>query len=104
MRKLDLTFSALSDSTRRAILARLARGSATAGELGAPFKISQPAISRHLRVLEQASLIVRERKGKHQVCRLNPEPMKSADEWLGSYRRFWDGAFDRLDLHLKRRN
>ena len=102
MKNLDVTFSALSDPTRRAILARLARGAATAGELGAPFKISQPAISRHLRVLEEASLIVRERRGQHRLCRLNPDPLKGADDWLGFYRKFWDKAFDRLDRHLQR--
>ena len=100
--RLDTTFSALSDSTRRAILARLARGAATVGELGKPFKISQPAISRHLRVLEDASLIVRERRGRHRICRLNAAPLKGAGEWFESYRKFWDKAFDRLDQHLKR--
>jgi DNA-binding transcriptional ArsR family regulator len=102
MKNLDQTFAALADPTRRAILARLRRGAATAGELGEPFNISQPAISRHLRVLEEASLIIRERQGNHRLCRLNPDPLKRADEWLARYRQFWDKAFDRLDRHLKR--
>lgn len=102
MMSLDRTFAALADPTRRAILARLAEGNATVGELAAPFRISLPAISRHLRVLEEASLITREREGQHRRCRLEPEALARADEWLAFYRRFWTGAFDRLDSHLKR--
>ncbi len=101
MNALDTTFSALSDGTRRAILARLALGEATVGELAEPFDISLPAISRHLRVLEQASLIVRERRGQHRVCRLDPGALASASEWLEFYRRFWTEGLDRLDAHLK---
>ncbi|HKM63686.1 MAG TPA: metalloregulator ArsR/SmtB family transcription factor [Acidisphaera sp.] len=101
MMTLDQTFSALADPTRRTILARLAQGEATVGELAEPFAISLPAISRHLRVLEDASLIVRERQGQHRVCRLQPEPLANASEWLDAYRRFWSEAFDRLDAHLK---
>ena len=101
MMNLDNTFSALSDPTRRAILARLALGEATVGELAAPFSISLPAISRHLRVLEHASLIVREKDGQHRRCRLDPHALRSASEWLDFYRRFWSEAFDRLDDHLK---
>ena len=97
---LDLTFAALADPTRRAILARLAQGAATVGELADPFAISLPAISRHLRVLEHAELIVREREGQHRRCRLRPEALATAREWLDFYRRFWSGAFDRLDEHL----
>ncbi len=102
MMSLDRTFSALADPTRRAILARLAERDATVGELAAPFAISLPAISRHLRVLEEASLITRERQGQHRRCRLEPEALARADQWLAFYRRFWGGAFDRLDSHLKR--
>jgi DNA-binding transcriptional ArsR family regulator len=104
MNKLNTTFSALSDPTRRAILGRLALGEATAGELAEPFKISQPAISRHLRVLEEASLIVRERRGQHRICRLDPRPLERADEWFEFYRRFWNEAVDRLDKHLKQKD
>ena len=99
---LDLTFAALADPTRRAILARLAQGAATVGELADPFAISLPAISRHLRVLEHAELIVREREGQHRRCRLRPEALATAREWLDFYRRFWSGSFDRLDTHLGR--
>jgi DNA-binding transcriptional ArsR family regulator len=102
MSSLDLTFAALADPTRRAILHRLARGSATVGELASPFDISLPAISRHLRVLEDASLIVREREGQHRRCRLRPEALARASTWLEFYRRFWNESFDRLDAHLAR--
>jgi len=101
MQMLDYTFAALADPTRRAILARLALGEATVGELGQPFPISAPAISRHLRVLEDAALIARTRRGQQLVCRLNPEGMRSAQEWLDHYRAFWSASFDRLDAHLK---
>ena len=102
MSGLDHIFSALADPTRRAILARLARGEATVGELATPFKISMPAISRHLGVLEKASLIVRERQGKHRCCRLNARALADASEWLDFYREFWIGGLDRLEEHLKR--
>jgi DNA-binding transcriptional ArsR family regulator len=101
MQALDSTYAALSDPTRRAILARLARGDATVGEIAAPFPISGPAISRHLKVLEQADLIARTRRGQQLVCRLNPQGLKSAQDWLEEMRAFWDGALDRLDAHLK---
>jgi DNA-binding transcriptional ArsR family regulator len=99
---LDHTFAALADPTRRAILVRLARGAATVGELAEPFKISAPAISRHLKVLEEAALIVNQREGKHRRCRLKPEALASALGWLDFHRRFWSGSFDRLDAHLTR--
>lgn len=99
--QLDQTFAALADPTRRAILARLAEGDATVGELARPFDISLPAISRHLRVLENASLIVRERDGQHRRCRLHPGALKTATEWLDFYRHFWSGTLTRLDRHLK---
>jgi DNA-binding transcriptional ArsR family regulator len=102
MMALDHTFSALADPTRRAILARLALGEATVGELAAPFEISLPAISRHLKVLETASLITNERMGKHRRCRINPLAMKSAADWFDFYRHFWGGSLDRLDEHLRK--
>ena len=101
MQSLDHTFAALSDPTRRAILARLAQGEATVGELGVPFPISGPAISRHLKVLENAALITSERRGQHRHCRLAPAAMDKAAEWLAQQRRFWNGSFDRLDAHLR---
>ena len=100
--QLDTAYAALADPTRRAILARLALGEATVGEIAAPFPISGPAISRHLKVLESANLIARERRGQQLVCRLNPEGFKSAREWLDHYRAFWSGTFDRLETHLKK--
>lgn len=102
MKMLDHTFSALADPTRRAILVRLAQGEATVGELAEPFDISLPAISRHLRVLEEAALISNERHGKHRRCRLKPEALTAAADWLDFHRRFWSGSFDRLAVHLKR--
>ena len=99
---LDAAYAALADPTRRAILARLALGDATVGEIAEPFPISGPAISRHLKVLEEAQLITRTRRGQQFILRLNPAGLKSAQEWLDYYRTFWTGAFDRLDEHLKR--
>ena len=103
MSALDLTFAALADPTRRAILARLANGDLTVGELAEPFEISLPAISRHLKVLERASLILNERDGKHRRCRLRREALTSAAQWLDFHSRFWSGSFDRLDAHLRRK-
>jgi DNA-binding transcriptional ArsR family regulator len=102
MNTLDQTFSALADPTRRAILVRLTNGTATVGELAKPFDISLPAISRHLKVLEDADLITNERVGKHRHCRLKPEALVSASNWLEFQRRFWLGSLDRLDTHLKK--
>jgi DNA-binding transcriptional ArsR family regulator len=99
-RSLDLTFRALADPTRRAILARLAKGEATVGELSRPFRISAPAISRHLRVLEHAGLIRRERHGRLRRCRLVARPMKDAVDWMAGYRSFWEGRLDALERHL----
>lgn len=99
---LDATFAALADPTRRAILARLAEGEAPVGELAAPFDISLPAISRHLKVLEGARLIAREKDGQWRRCRLRPEPLNEAADWIGRYRRFWEGQFDALTEYLKR--
>ena len=98
----NLSFGALADPTRRAILARLALGEATVGEIAEPFPISGPAISRHLKVLEEAQLIARTRRGQQFICSLNPLGLKTAQEWLDHYRAFWSGALDRLDVHLKK--
>src|SRR5712675_1017069 len=96
--RIDRTFSALADPTRRAIIQRLASGEATVTELARPFAISLPAISRHLRVLEAAALVRQERDGQFRRCRLDAEGLQSAAEWLDFYRHFWS---DRLDEHLK---
>ena len=93
---LNKTFSALADPTRRAILSRLARGEFSVGELAAPFEMSWPAITKHLHVLEDAGLMKREKDGRVHRCRLNPEPMKDAAEWIASYRQFWEGQLDAL--------
>ncbi|MBO9711333.1 metalloregulator ArsR/SmtB family transcription factor [Sphingomonas sp.] len=98
---LSATFAALADPTRRAILARLADGEATVGELAQPFAISGPAITKHLKVLERAGLIARSRNAQQRPARLNPEALKAARDWLEEYRRFWEGQFDRLDQYLQ---
>jgi DNA-binding transcriptional ArsR family regulator len=98
--RLSATFAALADPKRRAILARLASGEASVGELGAPFAISLPAISKHLKVLERAGLIARGRKAQWRPRRLDPRPLKDAAQWLEHYRRFWDESFDRLENYL----
>ncbi len=98
---LDAVFAALADPTRRAILARLASGERTVGELARPFTMSLPAVSRHLKVLEQASLVVKTRAGQTRRCRLNPARLGEAAEWLAFYRRFWSESFDRLAKHLR---
>lgn len=94
--RLNDTFAALTDPTRRAILARLARGETTVGELAKPFDVSLPAISRHLKVLEKARLISRGREGQWRPCRLEAGALKDAADWLAEYRRFWEGSLDRL--------
>jgi DNA-binding transcriptional ArsR family regulator len=94
---LDVTFAALADPTRRAILARLALGEATVMELVEPFAMSQPAISKHLKVLERAGLISRGRDAQRRPARLEARPLAEATEWLENYRRFWEGSFQRLD-------
>jgi DNA-binding transcriptional ArsR family regulator len=98
---LSSTFAALADPTRRAILARLASGAASVSELGKPFEMSLPAISKHLKVLERAGLIERRREAQWRPCRLAPRPLKDAADWLGEYRRFWEESFDRLDDYLR---
>jgi DNA-binding transcriptional ArsR family regulator len=102
MQSLDTAYAALADPTRRAILARLALGEATVGEIAEPFPISGPAISRHLKVLEEARLVARRKQGQTHILALNPEGLKSAQEWLDHYRAFWTGALDRLEVHLKK--
>jgi DNA-binding transcriptional ArsR family regulator len=95
------TFAALADPTRRAILARLALGETSVTEIAAPFEMSMPAISRHLKVLEKAGLISRGREAQWRPCKLKAEPLKQAADWLDEYRRFWEQSFDRLDEYLK---
>lgn len=97
---LDLTFGALADATRRAILARLARGEATVGELAEPFDISRPAISKHLRVLERAGLVRRTPDGRMSRCELDASPMRDAAEWVERYRKFWEGQLDSLSRYF----
>ena len=97
---LSATYAALADPTRRAILARLAAGEATVGELAEPFAMSLPAVSKHLKVLERAGLIARRRKAQWRPCRLEARPLKDAAQWLEHYRHFWDDSFDRLDAYL----
>src|SRR5882757_2845161 len=99
--RIDRTFSALADPTRRAIIQRLASGEATVTELARPFSISLPAISRHLRVLEAAALIRQERSGQFRHCRLDTQGLQTAADWLDFYRHFWGESLDRLDEHLK---
>ncbi len=98
---LDLTFAALADSTRRAILARLMQGEASVNELVEPFALSQPTISKHLKVLEKAGLIERRRDAQFRPCLLNAARLEEAWAWLGGYQQFWEGAFDRLDSYAK---
>jgi DNA-binding transcriptional ArsR family regulator len=95
--RLDATFAALADPTRRAILARLASGEASVAELAAPFAMSQPAISKHLKVLERAGLISRGSDAQRRPRRLEARPLAEANEWLEGYRRFWEASFERLD-------
>ncbi|HEV8381474.1 MAG TPA: metalloregulator ArsR/SmtB family transcription factor [Gemmatimonadales bacterium] len=98
---LDATFAALADPTRRAILARLADGEATVTELAAPFDISQPAISKHLKVLERAGLITRGREAQRRPRKLEPRPLAEATDWIDRYRRIWEANYKRLDAVLE---
>jgi DNA-binding transcriptional ArsR family regulator len=100
-RHLDATFAALADPTRRAILARLATGEASVTELAAPFKMSQPAISKHLKVLERAGLVSRGRDAQRRPRRLEAKPLAEATEWLERYREYWEGNYQRLDALLE---
>jgi DNA-binding transcriptional ArsR family regulator len=99
--QLDATFAALADPTRRAILARLAKGEASVKELARPFEISAPAITKHLKVLERAGLITRSREAQWRPCQLHTAPLRDAAEWIEHYRRFWDESLDRLDGYLR---
>src|SRR5437667_6429191 len=99
--RLTLTFSALADPTRRSILSRLARGEATVNELAEPFAMSLPAISRHLKVLERAGLIVRSREAQWRPSRLQADPLDEAVEWMQSRKRTWEARMDRLEAHLR---
>ena len=100
MLPVSTTYAALADPTRRAILARLAAGEVTVGELAEPFAMSLPGVSKHLKVLERAGLVARGRKAQWRPCRLEAGPLKDAAQWLDHYRRFWDDSFDRLDAYL----
>ena len=102
MDTLSARFQALADPTRRAILARLALGETSVMELAEPFAMSQPAISKHLKVLERAGLISRSREAQYRPCRLEPQSLQSVDQWLADYRRLWEARVDRLELLLAR--
>jgi DNA-binding transcriptional ArsR family regulator len=99
--RLDVTFLALADPTRRAILARLVRGEASVTELAEPFDMSQPAISKHLKILERAGLVSRGRDAQRRPCRLEAKPLEAVHAWLERYRQMWDASFDRLDALLE---
>jgi DNA-binding transcriptional ArsR family regulator len=101
MDRLSATFAALADPTRRAILARLAKGEATVTELAAPFDMSLPAISKHLKVLQRAGLVEQGRQAQWRPCSLKPEPLRDASEWIGQYRRHWEESLERLDSYLR---
>lgn len=98
---LSLTFAALADPTRRAILARLTEGEASVTELAQPFAMTMPAISKHLKVLERAGLVARGRDAQWRPCRLEASPLREVADWVGHYRRFWEESFDRLDAYLR---
>ena len=100
-KNLDTTFAALADPTRRAILARLAEGEVSVTELAAPFEMSLPAISKHLKVLERAGLVIRGRDAQWRPCRLDARPLQEVAVYLEKYREFWEGRFERLDDYLK---
>ena len=101
MTQLDLTFAALSDPTRRAILSRLSRGEASVTQLAEPFDLSLPAISKHLKVLQKAGLISQGREAQWRPCRLEAKPLKQAAEWIERYREYWEESFDKLDSYLQ---
>lgn len=102
MQQISTTFAALGDSTRLAILSRLAQGEASVTELAEPFDMSMPAITKHLKVLENAGLISRGRDAQRRPCRLEPEAFKQVADWVEEYRQLWEASFDRLDDYLKR--
>jgi len=99
--RLSSTFAALADPTRRAILARLSLGETTVKDLAEPFAMSLPAVSKHLKVLEGAGLITRGREAQWRPCRLEAEPLKAANDWLKTYRRFWEGSLDNMEDYLR---
>jgi DNA-binding transcriptional ArsR family regulator len=99
--RLSIIFSALADPTRRAILARLAQGEASVKDLAEPFKISPPAVTKHLKVLQRAGLITQGRQAQWRPCRLEAAPLKDIAEWAEGYRRFWDASYERLDSYLQ---
>lgn len=99
--QLSTTFQALSDPTRRAILASLTSGEKTVSDLAEPFDMTMPAITKHLKVLEKAHLIERSREAQYRPCKLQPEPLKAIDEWMEQYRKFFEASFNRLDDYLK---
>ena len=99
--QLSVTFAALADPTRRAILARLAKGEANVTELAAPFDLSLPAISKHLKVLQRSGLIEQGRQAQWRPCRLTPEPLRDAADWIGQYKRHWQESLERLDDYLR---
>ena len=99
--RLTETFSALANSTRRALLARLAEGEATVNELAAPFDLTLPAVSKHLKVLEHAGLIARSRRAQYRPCALDPEPLHAVSVWAEQYRHVWEARFDRMDDYLE---
>ena len=101
MDALSQTFAALADPTRRAILARLAEGESSVTDLAAPFDMSMPAISKHLKVLERAGLIARSRDAQYRPCHLDAGPLKDVADWVSEYRKFWEQSFDRLDAYLR---
>lgn len=103
-RRLDATFQALADPTRRAIVAALARGQASVTELARPHRMSLPAVMKHLRVLERAGLVTQRKTGRTRRCRLSPQPLQRAEAWISQYRMFWEGQFDALDRYLKRQS
>lgn len=98
--RLDTIFSALADPTRRAILARLSLGTTSVTELAEPFRMSGPAVSKHLKVLERAGLVIRGREAQWRPCSLDAAPLKDVEDWLEQYRRFWEGSLDRLEKYL----
>ena len=98
---LSTTFAALADPTRRAILARLAQGEATVTELAAPFNLSLPAVSKHLKVLQRAGLVEQGRQAQWRPCRLKAEPLRDVASWIGEYKRHWEDSFERLDVYLR---
>src|SRR6266436_235261 len=99
--ELSTTFAALADPTRRAILVRLANGEATVTELAAPFDLSLPAVSKHLKVLQRAGLVEQGRQAQWRPCRLKPEALRDVADWVGQYRRHWEQSFERLDDYLR---